>query len=215
MQHFSLERWTDFANQNVTADERTSMQRHLETGCSRCAGVVAKWQSLKDFAVKELENEAPRDAVAFAKFAFKTLNAHRTLGVMTALAHLVFDSIHQTAHVGLRGGSADSRCLVYRAGPVFIDLNFDLMQSSGHIALQGQVMDSHTKTKGIEEIPVLLQSGQETLARTLTNKFGEFELECEPRKSLQISVAVNPQKNVLIVLDESVWTPRQRAATPQ
>jgi hypothetical protein len=209
MQHFSLEQWTDFANQNVAANERASMQRHLDTGCTRCDQVLANWQSLKKFATRELENEVPRDAVAFVKSVFKTHSPHRAPGMLTTLAQLVFDSAHDVALAGVRRGSADSRCLLYKAGPVFIDLSFDLAQSSGHIALQGQVMDSATKTQGIEEIPVLLQSGQETLARTLTNEFGEFELGCEARKSLQVSVGVNPQKNVLIVLDESVWTTRQ------
>jgi hypothetical protein len=212
MQHFSLEEWTDFANRNVTADERRSMQQHLETGCSRCSHVLLEWQSLKDFAFQELENEAPRHAVAFVEAAFRNLNPRRAPDVITTLAHLVFDTFHQAAFAGVRHGPVDSRCLLYRAGPLFIDLNLDLTQSSGHIALQGQVMDSDTKTKGIEEIPVMLQSGQETLARTLTDEFGEFELECEARKGLQISLAVNPQKNVLIVLDESVWAARQTSA---
>jgi len=215
MHHFSLEKWTDFANRNVTADERRSMQQHLETGCSSCSHVLAEWRSLKDFAFQELENETPRHAVAFVKSAFKNLGPRRAPGVITTLAQLVFDSVHQTAFSGIRHGSVDSRCLLYRAGPVFIDLSLDLTQSSGHIALQGQVMDSDTKTKGIEEIPVMLQSGQETLARTLTDEFGEFELQCEARKGLQLSVAVNPQKNVLIVLDESVWTSRQNTAAVQ
>jgi hypothetical protein len=215
MQHFSLEKWADFANGNVTAEERRSIERHLETGCSRCSQLLSEWQSLKDFAYHELENEAPRRAVAFVKSAFRALGSRRPSNVFTTLAKLVFDSVPQTAHAGVRCGSADSRCLLYRAGPVFIDLSLDLTQRSGHVALQGQVMDSDTMTQGIEEIPVLLQSGQETLARTLTDEFGEFELQCEARKSLQISVGVNPQKNVLIVLDESLWTYRQNTAVAQ
>lgn len=215
MEHFSLEKWADFANQNVTPDERASMQRHLETGCSRCSRVIAEWHLLKNFASHESKNEAPRDVLAFVKSVFDTLGPRRPSGIMTTLAELVFDNTHQTALAGVRRGSVDSRCLLYKAGPVFIDLSLDLKQSSGHIALQGQVMDSDTKTKGIVEIPVLLQSGQETLARTLTNEFGEFALECEARKSLQIAVGVNPRKNVLIVLDESVWTPRQSAGAAQ
>jgi len=215
MRHFSLENWADFANQNVSADERTSMERHLEMGCSQCTHVIAEWQSLKRFAVQESHNDAPADVVSFVKAAFKTLSPRRAPGIVTTLAQLVFDSFRQPALAGVRSGSPDSRCMLYRAGPVLIDLNLNLTQSSGHIALQGQVMDSETKAKGIEEIPVLLQSGQETIARTQTNEFGEFHLECDARKSLQISVGVNPQKNVLIVLDETVWSTHQNAGSPQ
>jgi hypothetical protein len=215
MRHFSLEQWADFANENVSANERAFMERHLEMGCSRCTHVFAEWQSLKRFAVQESQNDAPRDVVAFVKAAFKTLNPGRAPGIVEMLAQLVFDSFQRPALAGVRSGSPDSRCLLYRAGPVLIDLNLNLAHSSGHITLQGQVMDSETEAKGIQEIPVLLQSGQETVARTQTNEFGEFQLECDARKSLQISVGVNPQKNVLIVLDETVWTTHQSASAPQ
>jgi len=215
MRHFSLENWADFANQNVSAEERTSMERHLEMGCSQCTHVVAEWQSLKRFAVQESHNDAPADVVSFVKAAFKTLKPLRAPSMVATLAQLAFDSFRQPVLAGVRSGSADSRCLLYRAGPVLIDLNLNLTHSSGHIALQGQVMNSETRAKGIEEIPVLLQSGQETIAQTQTNEFGEFQLECDARKSLQISVEVNPQKNVLIVLDEIVWTANQNAGFPQ
>lgn len=215
MPHFSLEQWADFANQNVSANERASMERHLEMGCSRCAHIFREWQSLKRFAVQEPLNDAPREVVALVKATFKTLNPGRAPGIVDKLAQLVFDSFVEPALAGVRSGSPDSRCLLYRSGPVLIDLNLNLAQNPGHIALQGQVMDSETEPKGIQEIPVLLQSGQETIARTQTNEFGEFELECGAQKGLQISVGVNPHKNVLIVLDESVWTAHRGASAPQ
>lgn len=191
------------------------MERHLEMGCSQCTHIVAEWQALKRFAVQESHNDAPGDVVAYVKAAFKTLSPRRAPGIVATIAQLVFDSFGEPALAGVRSGSPDSRYLLYKAGPVLIDLNLNLTQSSGHIALQGQVMDSEAEAKGIEEIPVLLQSGQETVARTQTNEFGEFQLECDARKSLQISVGVNPQKNVLIVLDETVWTIHQGASVPQ
>jgi hypothetical protein len=215
MRHFSLENWADFANHKVSVDERASMERHLEMGCSHCSHVIAEWQSLKRFAAQESQNNPPGDVVAFVKAAFKALRPRRAPGIVETLAELVFDSFRQPALAMVRSCAVDSRCLLYRAGPVLIDLNLNLTQSSGHIALQGQVMDSETEGKGIEEISVLLQSGQETIARTQTNEFGEFQLECDARKSLQISVALNQQKNVLIVLDETVWTIHQSANAPQ
>jgi hypothetical protein len=216
MRHFSVENWADFVNQNVSSGERKSMGRHLETGCPQCAHVIAEWQVLKRFAVQESQNEAPETVVALVKAAFKTQGPRPVPGIMETLAELVFDSFREPTLAGVRSGSVDSRCLLYRAGPVLIDLNLNLSQSSGHIDLQGQVMDSETTdAKGIEEIPVLLQSGQETIAHTQTNQFGEFQLECEARKSLQISVGVNPHKNVLILLDETVWTTHLGGSAPQ
>jgi hypothetical protein len=209
MRHFSLEEWADFTNQNVGRDKQTFMEHHLEASCSHCERIISSWRSLKDFGLQESQIEVPQGAVALAKAAFLTHRKRPKPGALAVFAQLIFDSFRQPELAGVRSGSADSRCLLYRAGPVLIDLSLDLTQQSGHVALQGQVMDSETEAKGIEEIPVSLQSGQETLAHTQTNEFGEFELACNARKSLQVSVAVNPQKNVLIMLDEMVWTARQ------
>src|SRR5947207_12566632 len=91
MRHFSLEKWADFANQKVSAGERTSMEYHLEMGCPQCTGIIAEWESLKCFAVQESHNDAPGDVVAFVKAAFKTLSPRRAPGIAATLAQLVFD----------------------------------------------------------------------------------------------------------------------------
>ena len=204
-QHFSLESWADFANQKLAPAVRTSMERHLETGCSNCARVVAKWRSLKHFALQESHNEPPRDAVAHVKAAFRTLAPRPAPGVVEIFAGLILDSFLQPMPAGTRSGQPNSRYLVFQAGPIVIDLNLDLAQDSRQIALQGQVMDSETKARGMDELPVRLLSGQETSGRPETNEFGEFQMTCDARKNIQISVGVSPQKNVFIVLDEGMW----------
>jgi hypothetical protein len=217
MRHFSLEEWADFTNRNIGPDKRAFMEHHLESNCFHCTNIISNWQSLKHFALQESQFEVPRGAVALAKVAFAAHWKKPRPGALTILAQLVFDSFRQPELAGVRSGAVDSRCLLYRAGPVLIDLSLDLTQNSGHIALQGQVMGSETEAeaRGMEEIPVSLQSGRETIARTQTNKFGKFQLGCSVRKSLQVSVALNPQENVLIVLDESAWVPRLYSSYPQ
>lgn len=207
MRHFSLEEWADFANQRVVREKRQFMERHLESYCSHCTNTLSNWQSLRDFAIQESRIEVPESVVALAKAAFRArwFPYQEQPGAFAVFAQLVFDSFRQPALAGVRSGALGSRCLLYQAGSVLIDLDLGLMPDTGHFALQGQVLDSKIKHQGIEKIPVMLQSGQETIAHTETNGFGEFELECEARKSLQVSVAVNPQKIVLIVLDETVW----------
>ena len=211
MRHFSLEEWADFTNQKVAHEKRQFMEHHLESYCTHCTSILSNWQSLRDFAIQESRIEVPESVVAFAKASFgaRWFRRQEQPGALAVFAQLVFDSFRQPMLVGVRSGALGPRCLLYQAGSVLIDLNLDLMPDTGHIALQGQVLDSKIKNKGIEEIPVMLQSGQETIAHTETNEFGEFELECDARKSLQVSVAVNPQKNVLIVLDETVWATRR------
>jgi hypothetical protein len=208
--HFSLEEWLDFTNRNVISDKRVFMQHHLESGCAHCKQIASHWRNLRNFAVQELTVQAPADAVLAMKRAFRA-NKTTSISLVEVFAKLIFDSFQQPAFAGVRSSMATTRSLLYEAGPLLIDLNLDFAENTGHVVLQGQVMDSQIKGRGVEEIPVSLQSGQETLAKTQTNEFGEFHLECDARKGLQVSVSVNPRRYVTIVLDETVWAPRQSA----
>jgi hypothetical protein len=203
--HFSLEEWLDYANGNVGPEKRSFMTHHLESGCAHCVQVATQWQLLKQFAVKESTLELPDQIVAFVKGAFRATNTPEPRSFLETIAQLVFDSFQQPLLAGVRSSAPGTRSLLYEAGPLLIDLNLDFSEETRHIVLQGQVMDSKIQGRGVEEIPISLQSGRETIAETQTNEFGEFELQCDVCKGLQVSVAVNPRKNVLIVLDEAVW----------
>lgn len=54
-------------------------------------------------------------------------------------------------------------------------------------------------------VPVHSLYRRDTLAQTVTNQFGEFHLECETGKSLEVCVGVTARKDVFIPLDESIW----------
>jgi hypothetical protein len=203
--HFSLEEWLDYVNRNVTAEKRAFMSHHLDSGCPHCAQIASQWQRLKQFSVAESRLEVPYDALAHVKEAFQPPRRAETRSLLEAIATLVFDSFRQPVLAGARSTLPSTRSLLYEAGPLLIDLNLDFAQSSEYVVLQGQVMDSQVQGRGVEEIPISLQSGQETIAETQTNEFGEFQLKCEMRKALQVSVAVNPRRNVLIILDDAVW----------
>jgi hypothetical protein len=203
--HFSLEEWLDYANRNVAPDKRTFMTHHLESGCSHCTRVASYWKFLKQLATTEARLPLSDEIVARAKESFRVPRKAETRSIFEVIAELVFDSFQQPVLAGVRSNTPSTRSLLYAAGPLLIDLNLDFAEGDGHIVLQGQVMDSQIQGKGVEEIPVSLQSGRETVAQTQTNEFGEFALECDARKGLQVSVSVNPRRNVLIVLDEAIW----------
>jgi hypothetical protein len=205
MRHFSLQEWLDYANRNVAPDKRTFMTHHLEAGCSHCTQVAAHWKLLKQFAAAEASLQVSEEVVELAKRSFRIPRKAETRSIFETIAELVFDSFQQPVLAGVRSSTPSTRSLLYAAGALLIDLNFDVADNTGHIMLQGQVMDSQVRGKGMEEIPVSLRSGRETVAQTRTNEFGEFELKCDARKGLQVSVAVNPQRNVLILLDEAFW----------
>ena len=178
---------------------------HLESGCSHCAQVASHWHLLKKFAAKESGLQLPDQSVAFVKGAFRAPSKPESRSFVETIAQLVFDSFQQPLLAGVRSSAPGARSLLYEAGQLLIDINLDFSEDTRQVVLQGQVMDSTIQGKGVEEIPISLQSGQETLAQTETNEFGEFELQCDARKGLQVSDAVNPRRNVLIVLDDAIW----------
>jgi hypothetical protein len=205
MNHFCLEDWADFTNQTVEADKRALMQQHLEAGCARCAHVLAKWQVIKCFAAQESYNRPPEDAVQAVKKAWKSVGRRPALGPVQLLAELVFDSLRAPALAGVRAGEVAVRRLLYQAAGVAIEISLDSLSDAGHISLTGQIIESDGNGTGIREVPVLLLHGRETIARTQTNEFGEFHLEGEAGKSMQVSVGVSQQKDIFILLDDSIW----------
>jgi len=54
----------------------------------------------------------------------------------------------------------------------------------------GQILDDLHPTKAVENVAVLVLNGDETVERTLTNRFGEFQLEPDPAETLRICVGV-------------------------
>jgi len=205
MRHFSVENWADFANGVVPSDKLASMKQHLEKGCKECADALADWQSIRQFAGQELLNRPPEDVVRRVKLAFQTHGASDKQGVLRELAELIFDSFQEPALQGVRRSQMAARHLLYQAGVVTIDLRLEPIPNSDRISLDGQVMDSRSTGKGIQDVPVLLLYGRETLAQTQTNEFGEFQLQCEAGKSLHVSVGVTARKDVFIPLDDAIW----------
>lgn len=126
-------------------------------------------------------------------------------GTMRDLATLVFDSFSQPQVTGVRSTTAGARQLLYRAGPLTIDMKLQMPSNTGRFSLMGQVLSSDDNSVGMNEVPVHLLSGTSELASTSTNQFGEFYLEHDNGKDLQVSLEVSREKEVFIPLDEVIW----------
>jgi hypothetical protein len=211
MKHFSLEDWADFANNTVGAAKRSLMERHLEVGCAACAGVLARWTHLKSFVAQEGDNYPPEGAVQAVKKAFRSLGPRPAPNSVKVFATLVFDSFQTPALAGVRGAAVGTRRLLYEASGVSIELSVDSLSATGDVLLTGQVVHPGDEATGICEVPVQLLHGRKTIAQTQTNKFGEFHLKGEAGKGMQVSLGVSEQKDVFILLDDSIWRTENRA----
>jgi hypothetical protein len=204
MKHFTEADCADFANQTVTAKRRSEMDVHLKS-CAKCEKELNFWRTIKEMAGQEAASEPSEEAVRLAIGTFAISGTRPHGGVFRQIAQLVFDSFREPVLAGVRSGHNPSRRLMFRAGEVMIDLSMEAASRRSHVLLVGQVLDNSASGIGIGEVPVLLLNGRDTLAKTHTNLFGEFQLECTENKNLQISVGVTQNKDVFIPLDESIW----------
>lgn len=204
MQHFSTQHWIDFARKTALAEQQEMMQKHLNTGCKDCAEELGRWTRVAEFGIKETENQPPEAIVRKMKMAMGK-SPERARNRMREIAELIFDSYLQPQMAGVRSTAATPRQLMYRAGDVLIDMRLESQSDPDRFTVMGQVLRSLQEKQAMQEVPIYLLSGSDELAQTSTNQFGEFFLEHEAGKDLQISLEVSNQKEVFIPLDESIW----------
>jgi hypothetical protein len=88
----------------------------------------------------------------------------------------------------MRSGGATVRQLLYGTGSYHIDIRIEPQEDSEKAALVGQVLNSDDVDPGINAAHVILFQAGRVRAETMTNRFGEFRLECELESGLQLRV---------------------------
>src|SRR4051794_4323006 len=68
--HGSEEEWVDFVRQQAEPAKRARLERHLETGCSRCARTLRLWRAVLDVAEEEGAYRPPDEALRQIRAAF-------------------------------------------------------------------------------------------------------------------------------------------------
>ena len=127
------------------------------------------------------------------------------------LARMIFDSFRHPLAAGVRGSTTGTRQLAYQHKSTIIDLSIELADGSGRISLAGQVLDGERKGKN-DGLPVLLVSGNGTLARTATNKFGEFQVECDFPEDVSLEIRLGERSWVLVPLGKMDWAVKPTAS---
>jgi len=205
MHHYDFEKWIDFARGVAPDALRKSMEEHLKTGCQECSGEFATWKTFYAFSNGESRFEPPRDLVQSVKLAFAPRSTPATHSRAREFAKLIFDSFAQPQLQGVRSTSTTHRQLVYRAGSLMIDMSLRPLENSSRRSLTGQVVDAERADTQMDAVHVHLLSGRKELAHTHTDRFGEFYLEYDPERDLQLSLEVGPTKDVFVPLDDSLW----------
>ena len=196
MKHLSDEQAVDFLNLVMSAEERTEIKRHLESGCKRCIEAIATWQRVQQATAAEAEYQPPAGAVRIAKAAFAAAGLGRAEGSIK----LLFDSILQPASVGVRSVSTDTRQLLYGIGPYLIDLYISARPGGKSIAVTGQLMNSKFPERILNAVPIVVGNGTGTSVLATTNHFGEFQGELEYSGDLELRLPSPEGQEIVIRL---------------
>jgi len=205
MKHFSSSEWIDFVNQRISNEQRGQMERHLASGCSRCADTLSVWQRVRQSAGAEAAYQPPDGALRTVKAAFASVRRTEThpRSVRGAI-EMLFDSFAQPALAGARSARANRRQVLYRAEPYQIDVQIEATPSGARLMVTGQVMDSSHADSVARDIFVTLSNGRGSMIRTVTNEFGEFEGVVENSGDLELSFGGKSGEPVMISLRDAL-----------
>lgn len=193
MKHYSDEQWADFARKLMADAEARIMQKHLDDGCTECAGTLAIWQSVAEFSSAEHAFTPPDSMVRIAKAQFDAAMP-KSSGV-----RLVFDSLLQPATAGIRGSVA-ARQFLYETDEYYIDLRLEPQIEANRACVVGQVLKRSGRDRAAQGVPVRLQDGRQSVAHTSTNEFGEFQIETAAEGSLCISISRDEADDIILPL---------------
>jgi len=209
MEHFSMEKWIDFARDVVGAPDKAVMQNHLATGCKQCSKALELWKHVHEVARHERVLEPPDSAVRAIKGSFALHGPRRHQRGVAAIAKLLFDSSLVPLPAGVRSTSSSTRQLLFGVGAYRIDLRIEPQLDSDKAAVVGQVLHSTDAGEGLGAVPVALVRGRRVVAETVTSQFGEFNLECDLDGRLQLRVKL-PAEELQLALIEPILPPGPR-----
>lgn len=204
MGHFTTEKWIDFVNQVVTANENQLMEKHLKQGCKRCMETVSLWQRVRQSAASEANFQPPEGAVRVAKAAFVGAGLTGQRKGTDSRIKVLFDSFLQPVFEGARSAGAGTRQMLYRADPFQIDLQVEAKPGGSRIVVTGQLLDLSNPEILARETRILLSNMRGQVVHTVANQFGEFSGEIDNSGDLQLTFASPGGKPIVISLREAL-----------
>jgi hypothetical protein len=204
MEHFTKEKWIDFVNQAVTANENKLMEKHLKQGCKRCLETVSLWQRVRQSAVTEEKYQPPEEVVRLAKAAFAGAGLTAPRKGKESRIKVLFDSFLQPVFAGARSAGTGTRQMLYRADPFQIDVQIETKSSGNRLVVTGQLMDLSNPTIAGRDVRIALSNMRGNVTHAVTNQFGEFSTEVENTGDLQITFDSPGDKPIVISLRDAL-----------
>ncbi len=211
MKHYGINQWVDFARNLVDEAGETAMRGHLAAGCAECRDVAVFTERMGDICRVMAAQAAPDDVVRRARAIFPLQLQPRKRRVFRIPVELIYDSFLVPAHAGLRSTWQVGWQALYRAGDCSLDLRIEPEMRSARAAVIGQVSNHVTPDDHMSDLDVCIRSGKLIVAETRSNRYGEFQLEYEQQRRLQLCVYLDEGTRCIQVGLKSVGTDRPAA----
>jgi hypothetical protein len=204
MRHFSLDQWMDFARHVAGPRERAEMESHLSDGCKQCSKTLSLWQRVYEAGKRESAYAPPESVVAMVKGTFGIHGPRKVGRASRLVASLLFDSASTPLVAGVRSATTADRQLLYGVSNYRVDVRIEPQHNSEKVALVGQVLNSKSPEQSIGAVPVRLCRGRKVLVESTTSPFGEFDLECDLAKGLELKVTLSKEELCLPLVEATV-----------
>jgi hypothetical protein len=200
MKHYAIDQWADFSRGLIPGDERVLMESHFAGGCAEC-------KNLADFSSKLAATcgglqsvQVPQFAVRLALAIFPVRMQDRPKRGNRLPIELIFDSFLVPSAPGLRATWQVGWQALYRAGDCSVDLRIEPELRSSRAAVIGQIANHLQPEEQMENLAVCLRAGKVVVAETVSNRFGEFQMEYEQRTNLKVCIALKDANSIEVPL---------------
>src|SRR5713226_2464255 len=204
MEHFTTQKWIDFVNKVVAANDKQLMEKHLKQGCKRCTETVSMWQRVRQSAAAEKNYQPPENTVRLAKAAFAGAGLTGQGKGADSRIKVLFDSFLQPVFQGARSAGAGTRQMLYRADPFQIDVQVEAKAGGSRIVVTGQLLDLSRPEIIARDTRILLSNMRGHVVNTVANQFGEFSGEIDNSGDLQMTFASPGGNPIVISLREAL-----------
>jgi hypothetical protein len=188
MKHYGITQWVDFARRVAPREEELRMKQHLAEGCAECRQLLSFCSSVYETARNAALTPAPGWVVLGAKAVTPAWPAPKTKRFFSLPAELVYDSFLAPAPAGLRSSWQVGWQGLYHTAECSLDLRIEPELKSSRAAVIGQITNRLAPRMEMHNISVCLKLGKQVIAETVSNRFGEFQLEYEQQGRLQLCV---------------------------
>jgi hypothetical protein len=202
--HYGIDQWADYARGVSGEEPRERMEAHLRGGCQKCRELSEFTEKLSLVCAGSMADPVPDSAVRLARAIFPVRVPELPRRGNRLPVELIFDSFLVPAPAGLRATWQMGWQGLYRAGHCSLDLRIEPELESSRAAVIGQITNHVAPELEMANLPVSLRSGAVVVAETLSNRYGEFQMEYDRQSQLKLCIALGDSKSIQVPLKKII-----------